>query len=296
MRRILIALMLLISVSAFADEATLIDFTKLKAAEDGENAATTLDYSAYLMSSPVSTNTKISLAMNNWSATINASSRTYEVQRSCLVREAPSTSSGSVLGVRVNFPDHDYNSYAEILPPFEIPVYNDQNVDFTQGLGVIRNISLIKSISINVYGRNNPHELVFLLKDQDDRIIEVNFGSLQFSGWKKLTWENPSYIEDVKDRELVSVPDYPGKGATYVKFFGFILKRNSIVSAGDSIFYVKDISMIYDKLDVSTDSDFDDDAIWKIVEERELARNREEMIRIAKKIELLRLEQMRMHK
>jgi len=74
MRRILIALMLLISVSAFADEATLIDFTKLKAAEDGENAATTLDYSAYLMSSPVSTNTKISLAMNNWSATINASS------------------------------------------------------------------------------------------------------------------------------------------------------------------------------------------------------------------------------
>lgn len=296
MRRILIALMLLISVSAFADEATLIDFTKLKAAEDGENAATTLDYSAYLMSGSVSANTKISLAMNNWSAIINASSRTYEIQRNCLVREAPSASSGSVLGVRVSFPDHDYNSYAEILPPFEIPVYNDQKVDFTQGLGVIRNISLIKSISINVYGRNNPHELVLLLKDQDDKIIEVNFGSLQFSGWKKLTWENPSYIEDVKDRELVSIPDYPGKGATYVKFFGFILKRNSIVSAGDSIFYVKDISMIYDKSDVSTDSDFDDDAIWKIVEERELARNREEMIRIAKKIELLRLEQMRMHK
>jgi len=296
MKRFITILLLLISILAYAEEAVLIDFTKLKAGETGENVSTQLDYSSYLPAGSVSGDNKVSLAMRNWTALINASSRTPEIQKNCMVKEAPSTSFGSVLGVRVSFPNHDYNSYAEIFPPYEIPVYNEQKIDFSQGLGVVKNVSLIKSISINVYGRNNPHELILLIKDQSGFVREINFGSLEFSGWKKLTWENPSYMIDVKDRELVSVPDYPSNGAAYVKFYGFILKRNASVSSGDSIFYVKDISMIFDRANISTDSDFDDDSIWKIVEERELSRNKEEMIRIAKKMQLIRLEQLRMHK
>jgi len=286
MKRILTIIFMMITCSIFSEETVLIDFTKLKAEETGENSLTTLTYAE---------NAKISLALSNWSVLINESVRTNETQKKSLVKEAVSNSLGSVLGVRVYFPNISYNSYAEILPPFEIPVFNDQGVDFTQSLGVIKNISLIKSISINVYGRNNPHELILLLKDQNNKILEISFGSLNFSGWKKLIWENSSYIEDVKSRELISYPDYPGKNA-YIKFYGFVLKRNAIVSAGDSIFYVKDISVVYDKSNISTDVDLDDDSIWKIIEDRELAKNREEMIRIAKKIELLRLEQEKMHK
>ena len=79
-----------------------------------------------------------------------------------------------LLGVRVHFPIDPYNSWAMISPPFDIPAYADKTgpdgitvaaadkgvgAKFENGYGVVKNVGVLKSLSITVYGSNFPNGL-----------------------------------------------------------------------------------------------------------------------------------------
>lgn len=307
---ILLGIMLLVvSFSVTAEESVLIDFSELTAdLEDGNNSATLVDFSDKAgigFSEEEKELMKTSLAIENWSVILASSSRTVENQRLSYTLEAPVRDDAqkfageTVMGIRVHFPTEPFNSYAIIEPPFEIPAYmqadeQDREGRMFENKGVIKNVGAVKKISMNVYGSNFPNGLGIIIEDQNGREQNLFLDYLKFRGWRTLGWVNPNYIDDVRNRELVSMPLYP-RMTPMRKLKGFIIYRDAAQDGGDIITYIKDVSMTYDLAVLPGTTDIDNESLWGILEEREESRRNAEWRRLGE-IQVLRaLEQRKIH-
>ena len=322
--------LLLGGTALMADQSTLIDFTKLSADQvlgankaPTENAATLVDYSNVAGASVSDADKaamKSSLALNNWQVVLASSSRSVVNQSVTVTKEATTTAkakqfngqdmaSKKILGVRIHFPTEPFNSWAMIQPPFDIPAYADKDsltggkmvvADADKGIGekfngygVVKNVGVLKSLSITVYGANFPNGLGVIVADQDGNEQTMFMDYLAFDGWRTLTWDNPNYITDVRNREVRKFPLYP-KGMPYLKHVGIIIYRDAAQEGGDFVTYVRDISITYDKAIIDTERDINDEAIWGILQQRNEARRIAELKRLGN-VQVLRfLEQQKM--
>ena len=331
MKRVVILLfcaitLLFITASVFAEESVLVDFSLLAAdyAPDGsdtptENEATIIDFADKAgtgFSEEEKAEMKTSLALNNWEIRLASSSRTVFNQSNSMTKEvtvredAKMFAGEKVLGVRVHFPTEPFNSWALIKPPFEIPQYMKKttvNSDGTltadeedmsgskfDGYGVLKNVGVIKSISMNVLGLNFPMGLELVLKDQNNREYSMFMSYLNFDGWRTLTWQNPNYVAEVRNRELQRFPLYP-KATPSFKLVGIRILRDSVQEGGDFITYIKDISMVYDKAVLTLDTDVNNEAVWGILQEREVSRRNAEFEKLGEMQILRHLEKKKMH-
>lgn len=332
MKRIFILLTIaLVAVGLFAEEAVLIDFTKLgadilaPAPEDGQepqntqNRATIMDYGAVAGGSFTNDQKQImktSLALRNWNITLASSSRTVNREVLTYADEAQSKQYGTVLGIRVNFPTEPWNSWALIKPPFEIPAFEpagevdddgnvtaatnsrlsrfegpeDENGRPQYGLGVVKNVGTVKSIAVNVYGLQFPHSLSVILIDSEGNEKTMHMGYLNFDGWAELYWQNPAYVSQVRNRELRLYPLYPTT-TPFVKFGGFLIKRDGDKAGGDFVGYFRDVKIIYDKAVLEAEPDIDNEGLWHIIQDRETAKKKWEMSRFGQQQILRYLEQ-----
>jgi hypothetical protein len=250
---------------------------------------------------------KTSLAIRNWTVRLNSSARTVNREVLTYADEAQSKQYGTVMGVRINFPTEPWHANAFIRPPFEIPAYepaadidDEGNITPTSsgvmsmsrfegpdpdgkgkpdfGYGVVKNVGVIKSVAVNVYGLQFPHGLSVILIDNEgnEKIFHVDY--LNFDGWAELRWDNPGYVQLVRNRELRMMPLYP-TSTPFVKFGGFLIKRDADKDGGDFITYFRDVKIIYDKAVLDTDRDIDDEGLWHIIQTRETAKKKWEMSR-----------------
>ena len=157
---------------------------------------------------------------------------------------------------------------------------------FEDGYGVVKNVGVLKSLSITVYGSNYPNGLGVVVSDQDGKEQTLFMDYLQFDGWRTLTWNNPNYITDVRNRELRRYPLYPA-GMPYLKLIGLVIYRDAAQQGGDIVTYFKDISITYDKALISTQRDINDEAVWGILQQRQEARRLAEVRRLGN-IQVLR--------
>jgi hypothetical protein len=314
MKRIIILIAIaLVSVGMLhADEAVLIDFSKLTAdirvsldendqgTQPNQNRRTVMDYGQVAggtFTTAQKALMKTSLAIENWDVIFSSSSRTIENVSNTYVRESPSRQWGTVMGVRIRYPLGPAYSKATIRPPFEIPAYepmadvNDvgdiqaSNSDgitgpsrFENEFGVIKNVGTIRSVAVNVYGLNFPHGLNVILIDDKGNERICFMGYLNFDGWAELTWNNPQYIFEVRNRDLRLYPLYPHT-MPFVKFGGFRLDRDADHIGGDFVTYFKDVKLIYDKAVLDSDRDINDEAVWGIIRQRETEKKIFEMER-----------------
>jgi hypothetical protein len=295
---ILVAVVVISVGSVFAEQGVLIDFAKLVPnLDNGENRQTLKDYSETTQGGSFPADQldqlKTSLLLKNWLVTLASSSQSVENNRLSYVTEAMSKgffdAETPVMGVRVHFPVEPYNSWALIRPPFEIPAYDFSTVEddgtvtradaenedfyaqsrFEDGYGVLKNVGAIKSFSVRVYGLNFPHSLSVVYENDLGEQKTIPMGSLNFDGWQRLTWENPAYIQDLRARTMRLYPLYPLNSA-YIKFVGFLVKRDAASIGGDFIAYFRDVEVIYDKaVQNPKGTDIDDEATWRIRQERE---------------------------
>lgn len=327
-----------------ADEAVLIDFSLLKAdilpdaANQGvftQNRATMMDFSGTAGASYTADQKKAmrtSLGIQNWDVVLASSSRDNLNQALSLTREAtldknakqfPGT---SVLGVRVHFPIADFNSWARIQPPFEIPAFEPKATIDDQGnitpaapgastdpvtanysrfegaydataklqtaYGVVKNVGLIKSVQVMVKGLNFPHGLSLIIQDADGNEQTMFMGYLNFDGWKELQWDNPAYVQDVRNRELRVYPLYPNS-TPMVKLGGFVVTRDGASQGGDFVTYIKDVKLLYDKAVSDPVTDINDENVWGIVGAKEEARKNIESQRFGSQQVLRYLEQLK---
>ncbi len=316
---IVAAVMLLAGGIAFAEQATVIDFTLLNADcvsdENGnptENSRTVMDFSkaaGATFTEDQKDLMKTSLALPRWEVSLNSSARNVQSLALSTVVAAPVKSTANVpfagsdiMGVRIVFPEWNSNAYAYIKPPFEIPAYEpyasaDENGNrlaptdeeratgktlFEDGYGIVKNVGTVKSIAVTTMGMNYPEGLYVLLKDTDGVERRYFMGYLDFDGWKTLTWNNPQYISEIRNREIRVYPIYP-RGLPFVKFTGFQITRDANHIGGDYIGYFKDVKIIYDKALLTSDRDIADEDLWGIITKKEADRQSAEMMRFGNK-------------
>jgi hypothetical protein len=324
--------LLLGGAALFADESVLIDFTKLAADQalgtskvPTENAATLIDFSnvaGATFTDEEKAAMKTSLALNNWEVVLASSARSVRNQSDTTTRESPISAKAKplngeeiankkVLGVRVHFPVESFNSWAIVKPPFDIPAYADKTAlqgdrlvvdakdagrgEKFNGYGVVKNVGVLKSIEATVYGSNFPNGFGLIVKDQDGNEQTIFMDYLEFDGWRKLVWNNPNYITEVRNREVRKYPLYPN-AEPFLKLVGLIFYRDSMQQGGDIVSYVKDIRITYDKALLETQRDINDEAIWGILTARYEARKAAELKRLGNLQVLRTLEKQKMHK
>jgi hypothetical protein len=197
-----------------------------------------------------------------------------------------------------------------VRPPFEIPVYmrkttiaddgtveedkSDVNRTKFDTFGVVKNVGVIKSVSMNVLGLNFPMACEVIIKDHLNRERALFMGYLFFDGWRTLTWENPNYISEVRNREIQRFPLYP-RATPSVKLMGIRFLRDKEQEGGDFITYVKDIRIVYDKAVLDLDTDVNNEEVWGILGEREESRRTSEFEKLGELQVLRALEKKKMH-
>jgi len=312
-----------LSFSVMAEQSKLIDFSELVANyptnNPQQNEATMVDFSTAAGASFTQADKaamKTSLAIENWVVTLASSSQNVineaaSMVKPATVRQGAAQFAGqTVMGVRVHFPTEPYNSWAMIAPPFDIPAYMDKTSvdangnlvtaanqqglgDKFDGYGVVKNVGTLKSVSVNVMGLNYPESLSVVLTDQNNEQQEIPLGNLNFDGWRTLTWNNPNYVSEVRNRQLRSYPLYPNL-TPYRKLTGFLVYRDAAQIGGDFISYIKDVSITYDKAVLNLQSDINNEQVWGILQNREQARRDAEFKRLGN-IQVLRyLESLKM--
>ncbi len=313
------AALLLAGGVAFAEEAMLIDFTLLTAdcCEDDngnaqQNKHTVMDYSVSAGATFTADQKdlmKTSLALPEWEVQLNSSAKTVASLADSMVVAAPVKAEADVpfagsevMGVRIVFPTWNSNANAKIVPPFDIPAYAtladaDDNGErqeptdeqkasgktlFEDGYGVVKNVGTVKAISVTTMGMNFPHGLYVRMADNDGVERRYFMGYLGFDGWKQLTWNNPQYISEIRNREIRVYPIYP-RGLPFVKFTGFEITRDAAHIGGDFIGYFKDVKIIYDKALLTSDRDIADEDLWGIIGKKESARQNAELQKFGNK-------------
>ena len=320
---------LLMGAVAVAEEAIIIDFALLNAdiiadpnGKMTQNRRTVLDYGKVAGASYTDEQKALmrtSLALEQWDVELNSSAQNPLSIATSTIKEAEVRAEGEkfagqkLMGVRILFPEWTNNANAKIKPGFLIPAYEKMaQVDdqgnlqeptdedkasgksrFEDGYGIVRNTGVIKSIAVNTYGMNFPHGLYVLLRDQNNVVKRYFMGYLLFDGWREMIWNNPSYIANVKSRELRLYPVYP-IALPHVAFEGFLITRDAAHDGGDAIAYFKDVKIIYDKAVLTTVRDFADEDIWGIQTEREMKRKKIEVERFGQTQVLRFLEQEKM--
>nr|AFD04803.1 flagellar filament outer layer protein [Treponema denticola] len=317
---------LLMGAVAVAEEAVIIDFALLNAdiiadanGKMTQNRRTVMDYGQVAGASYTDEQKALmrsSLALEQWEVQLNSSAQNPLSVGVSTIKEAEVRAEGDkfagqkLMGVRILFPEWANNANAKIKPGFLIPAYEKMaQVDdqgnlqeptaedkasgksrFEEGYGVVRNTGVIKSIAVNTYGMNFPHGLYVLLRDQNNVVKRYFMGYLLFDGWRELVWNNPSYVANVKSRELRLYPVYP-IALPHVAFEGFLITRDAAHDGGDAIAYFKDVKIIFDKAVLTTVRDFADEDLWGIQTEREMKRKKIEVERFGQTQVLRFLEQ-----
>lgn len=199
-----------------------------------------------------------------------------------------------VLGVRIHFPTHHFNAWAEISPPFDIKVYDELGGVVNLENGVANNTGTIHFIQTVVAGRNFNYGLAVRVRNEDHEIEEYYMGNLFFDGWRTLTWTNPNYIVGIDHRELFRLPLYPQE-VPHLVFDSFIVYRDGDVLGGDFVTYFKRVFIKYD-LAVAMDqrADINDEDVWNILAQQAQERAESERKRFIEYIDLLRQEQAKM--
>jgi hypothetical protein len=313
MKKILVflAAILIISGAAFAEESVLIDFNDLLDDYQGEHQGTLVDFSSvagtrFTEEEKAAMNT--SLFVPNWDVELSSSSRTvtndrYSYVRAVTVGENAAQFAGNqVMGVRVHYPEGTFNSYAWVKPPFAIPAYATSPVvedaprgDQFTGFGVVKNVGVIKNVKVNVYGMNYPMGMAVVLRTENEETQQLPMGYLNFDGWRELTWNNPNYITEVRNREIKKYPLYP-RSAPSVTLDSLQFYRDAMQEGGDFIVYVKDIVVTYDQAIIQdVDTDLNHEEVWGILAQREEERRNAELSRLGNLQVLRYLEEQKMH-
>lgn len=104
-----------------------------------------------------------------------------------------------------------------------------------------------KTVSVWVCGRNMGHQMWLLVQDYNGNNFEIWMGSLEFSGWKKLTTAIPPSSDGEHGiiQQSVYHGDKPG-----LRIVGFRVDCNPMEAKGSFYMYLDDIRAVTDLYDI----------------------------------------------
>ena len=145
-----------------------------------------------------------------------------------------------VLGVKVEFFRRGINSFY-ITSARPIPIEG-----------------VTKTVSVWACGRNMGHQLWLLVQDYNGNNFEIWMGSLEFSGWKKLTTAIPPSPDSEHGiiQQSVYHGDKPG-----LRIVGFRVDCSPMDAQGSCYMYLDDVRAVTDLYDIENrdEDDMNDD-------------------------------------
>ncbi|MBS7240775.1 flagellar filament outer layer protein FlaA [Treponema sp.] len=141
-----------------------------------------------------------------------------------------------VLGVKVEFFRRGVNSFY-VTSARPIPIEG-----------------VTKTVSVWACGRNMGHQLWLLVQDYNGHNFEIWMGSLEFSGWKKLTTAIPPSPDGEHGiiQQSVYHGDKPG-----LRIVGFRVDCNPMDAQGAFFMYLDDMRAVTDLYDMENKDDDD---------------------------------------
>jgi hypothetical protein len=117
---------------------------------------------------------------------------------------------------------------------------------------------IAKSISVWVAGRNVAHKLVLIVQDYNGRSFDLPMGTLDFSGWKRLTVVVPPSPDGVIG--IVQSSPYYGDRPG-LRIAGFRIDCDPAMARGTYYIYFDDLRVVTDLYNYdSRDTDDPQDA------------------------------------
>lgn len=232
------------------------------------------------------------MALSNWHVVLQSSGKRI---KNVVDSDCKKVRSGKwkqdVLGVRISFTETRQNDRAIIKPQFAFHVYDRQGNFANVSNGIVPNIGLIKEVSVWVKGRNYPYDFALRMVDSQNKLNEFYFGNLYFDNWRRLTWVNPNYIDNIKDRLLIRKPLYP-KDVPFLRFKSFVVYRHMDQVGGDFIVYIRNCRIVFEKFveQLIHVDDIDDEKVWKIIQKRVQRKMEKEQRRLAERADTYRKE------
>ncbi|MCX8029296.1 MAG: flagellar filament outer layer protein FlaA [Brevinematales bacterium] len=232
--------------------------------------------------------------IENWKVELNSSAKNMSIVNmvNSYPKRVDSKVYGSVLGIRVRFPQGNMPAYAIIRPNFSIPVFDENGKFINVGNGVAINVNEIKSISVRVAGRNYPYQLAIRLMDRDFNIHEYFLGDLLFQGWKTLVWFNPNFIDDERLKIIKRDSLYP-KSIPFYRLESIVIYKTPQAQGGDFVTYIQGIDIEYTPFLIEPVDDIDDESVWQILAKETIRRKNIEQARMTDFFELLLRERKR---
>jgi hypothetical protein len=118
---------------------------------------------------------------------------------------------------------------------------------------------ITKTVSVWVCGRNMGHQLWLLVQDYNGNNFEIWMGSLEFSGWKKLTTAIPPSPDGVHG--IVQTSPYHGDKPG-LRVVGFRVDCNPMEAQGAYFVYFDDLRAVTDLYDVENRDPDDMNDAW----------------------------------
>ena len=118
---------------------------------------------------------------------------------------------------------------------------------------------ITKTVSFWAVGRNQPHKITLLLQDYFGSNFELYVGSLDFTGWKKLTVAIPPSPDGVHG--IVQTSAYHGDKPG-VKIIGFRIDCEPMLAKGTYYVYFDDMRAITDLYAMQNRDEDDMDDNW----------------------------------
>lgn len=301
--RISFLLILIIIVKIFSIEAVLLDFNNL----DG----TLIDFSKMAKganwSEELKQEMRVDLKAERWTVKVNSSSwNPVSKSKSYVfpIIHSQTYPDKIVLGVRVYFPERHANSFALIEPPFEIPSYydNPENITGTGNIflnkGVVRNVGVLRKLSVLALGNNFKYSLYVRIKDHMGFEKDIFVGYLNYQGWKSKSWINSNLDFELKMRQYrkETRPHYPDQ-YPFVKLVHIMVQRCDPEVTGNFVTMIKEITVEYDEAIIETGKTEDkQEEIFGIYNEELVERAKHEMLNVDRQIYLKWEEKQKMHK
>lgn len=257
-RIVVIFLFLFIITQFYPLESVLIDFNNLD--------KTTINFAEMAKGVFIPEELKgemiVDLNPRKWFIRVNSSSWTKDSREKTYVfpiRNSQNFPNQTVLGVRIYFPERYANSYATLVPPFDIPSYYD-NPENPTGMGdmfinkgVVRNVGILRKLSVQVLGNNFKYSLYIRIENEDGEQRDIFVGFLDYVGWRTKSWVNPNIDQEILMRQLQtnSKPIYPDQ-YPYIKLKGFVIHRTELQITGNFVTMIKDVTIEYDEAIIET--------------------------------------------
>ncbi len=210
--------------------------------------------------------------LDNWLVSLTNSGAENPIsQRDSYSKRVTSEEQGTVLGIRIKFPDWPYANEAFVRPKLPLLPFTEDGQYANINSGVVTNVGSVKSVSMWANGRNFNFTTGLRVSDITGKITEYGLGSLLYVGWRKLVYNNSLFSERPFNNIRPNTRVYPSE-IPILKFEQIAIYKPANTAGGDFVGYFGNIDIEYTPYLTLPQTDIDDEATWGIIGEEQKRR------------------------